>query len=572
MGHKDDKYGEEEENLTQVRSIIKHLNEEKPAQERAREVVVRADGSKVVRVTKKRRVMMSSADVRRRNRKHILYLLAGCLVLLMVGGAYLLFRMSTMSSSAYLNEQQAALQQAWGASTVQVEGVGVEGTTLQLNSVVAEFPEDSMLQRVEMSGVQARLDMLSFFTGVIKGETLEMERALIVLRNGTRMAMPRQTGVDRWMFRRMECKDFSIQYTDAENAPLQLKNTQAYMYYPNRERTTSVLMFRNGSVNIAGWKTVQIQEGKVHVSATGIDDFSLRGTTDTVTDVAEQRRTSISFAGEINEGSPLTGPFAVEADNMAFADFTDGRFEEFFTARTVTASHGKLSGKATISLAAGGAAPVFKGEFRLKDISLSLFPALMAIREHIEPAKRRLYNPIFWHRGYVCLGNEDGVYTVEFPEGAMVERDLASLRGRIVLNGSNELSGELHYGIPQVLARVEYPDGHPDPIFTSSGEWAVLTTRLKGRGNMPGDDMAEVEARAAIARRDRPERIPFDKLDVNLLTEQVLKGQGAAETPSTPEPVQETPAAAPATSPLFQPSPANPFEESEDPFAPSVPF
>lgn len=154
----------------------------------------------------------------------------------------------------------------------------------------------------------------------------------------------------------------------------------------------------------------------------------------------------------------------------------------------------------------------------------------------------------------------------------MVERDLASLRGRIVLNGSNELSGELHYGIPQVLARVEYPDGHPDPIFTSSGEWAVLTTRLKGRGNMPGDDMAEVEARAAIARRDRPERIPFDKLDVNLLTEQVLKGQGAAETPSTLEPVQETPAAAPATSPLFQPSPANPFEESEDPFAPSVPF
>ena len=96
MGHKDDKYGEEEENLTQVRSIIKHLNEEKPAQERAREVVVRADGSKVVRVTKKRRVMMSSADVRRRNRKHILYLLAGCLVLLMAGGAYLLFRMSTI--------------------------------------------------------------------------------------------------------------------------------------------------------------------------------------------------------------------------------------------------------------------------------------------------------------------------------------------------------------------------------------------------------------------------------------------------------------------------------------------
>ena len=36
MTHKDDKYGDNEESLTQVRSIIKHLNEDKPAEERGR--------------------------------------------------------------------------------------------------------------------------------------------------------------------------------------------------------------------------------------------------------------------------------------------------------------------------------------------------------------------------------------------------------------------------------------------------------------------------------------------------------------------------------------------------------
>ncbi len=572
MVHNDDKYGEEEENLTQVRSIIKHLNEEKPAQERAREVVVRADGSKVVRVTKKRRVMMTKADVRRRNRKHILYLFAGSLVVLMICGAYLFFRMSTMTSSAYLKEQQTALQQAWGATDVQLEGRGIVGTMLQLNSVVADFPEHSMLQRVELSGIQVRLDMLSFLTGELRGETLEIDRAQIVLRNGTSMSMPKQTGADRWRFRRMECKDFSVQYADAEQAPLQLKNTQAYLYYPNRARSSSVLMFRGGSVPIKGWSTVRIIEGKAHVSAKGIDDFSLRGTTDSGSDDAEQRRTSISFAGEISEGAALTGPFSVESDNMSFADFTEGRFEEFFTARTVAVSHGKLNGKSTVSFSEGGAAPVFEGEIYLKDISLSSLPALMAIREHIEPAKRRFYNPVSWHRGYARLHNENGEYTVEFAEGALVERDLASLRGKMVLNSSNELSGELHYGIPQALARVEYPDGHPDPIFTPSGEWAVLSTRLKGRGNMPGDDMAEVEARAAIARRARPERVPFDKLDVNQLTDQILNRQGAAGTLTPLAPAQEVPVKEPATSPLFNSTPVNPFEESEDPFAPSSPF
>ena len=68
MVDNDDKYADDEEDLTQVRSIIKQLNEEKPSQEREREVITRADGTKMVRVTKKRRVMLTSADKRRRNR------------------------------------------------------------------------------------------------------------------------------------------------------------------------------------------------------------------------------------------------------------------------------------------------------------------------------------------------------------------------------------------------------------------------------------------------------------------------------------------------------------------------
>lgn len=573
MVHRDDKYTEEEESLTQVRSIIRKLNEEKPAQERVREVVVRADGTKVVRVTKKRRVMMTSADVRRRNRRHILLSLAAGLLVMVGCGAYFLFRMSMMSSAAYLAEQQAELQQAWGVGSVQMEGAGINGTTLNLRSITVDFPESSMLQRVELSGVQADLDMLSFLTGRLKGESLEIAGAVIVLRNGATMAMPRQLGEDRWSFRRVECKDFSVRYADEAGAPLQLDNTQAYMYYPSRSRSSSVVMLRGGSMKIGGWKTVRISEGKVHVSSQGIDDFSISGTTDVVSDVAEQRHTAIAFAGKIGAGESMHGPFAVEADNMSFADFTNGRFEEFLTARTVYSSHGKLNGKSTITLAHGGATPVFRGEFQLKGICLSSFPALMAICEHISPEKRRLYNPLSLHRGHVVLGGGDGEISAEIPEGAMFERDLASLSGKIVLNAVNELSGELRYGIPQVLARVEYPDGYPDPIFAPVGEWAVLHTRLKGRGNMPGDDMAEVEARASIARRERPERIPFDKLDVNQLTNQYLTNPSAMfntrESGAAPQPVL-TPES--SINGMGTPASDNPFERSEDPFTPSVPF
>ena len=581
MVNGDDKYAGDEENLTQVRSIIKHLNEDKPSQERAREVVVRADGSKVVRVTRKRKVMLTMADKRRKSRRHILFFVAACLLLSLLCGALLFFRMATMSSSAYVEQKCSEMQQLWGATNLLIEGAGLNGTSLNLSSIVAEFPEDSMLQRVELNGVHASLDMMTYVNGRVVGAGLNIERAHIVLRKGAKMLMPLQNGADLWRFARMDCKDFSVTYTDASEGPVNLKHAQAYMYYPSRERNAGVVMLRGGSLDIRGWRTVRITEGKAHVSRQGVDDFFLSGTTDIAGKESEQRRTTIAIAGKLSEGEPLAGSFSVEGDNMKLADFTDGRFEEFFTARTCAVSRGKLNGKFLMSLDEDGA-PRFAGELHLRNICLSSFPALMALTEHMEHNKRHLYNPVSLERGYVRLENNGESVTVEIPRDAIVERDLAMLTGRMVLNAANELSGEMNYGIPVVLTRVEYPDGHPDPIFQQSGEWAVLRTNLRGYGNMPGDDMAEVEARASIARRERPARMPFSQVDVNRLTEQLL--QQNAPGKQEVQPVQETPAAevrsqqnalpvqqsSPFVSPLE--SGSNPFETREDPFAPSTPF
>jgi hypothetical protein len=273
------------------------------------------------------------------------------------------------------------------------------------------------------------------------------------------------------------------------------------------------------------------------------------------------------FAGKIEESSDFAGPYSVESDNMSLSDFTGGRFSEFLTARTVAVSHGKISDKATIELAGSeNDSPAFRGEWHLKDICLSSFPALMAITEHIEPGKRRLYNPLSLHRGYVVLGAQDGGVSVAMPEGAVLERDLVNLQGKIELSSCNELTGSLDYGVPAVLTRVEYPDGQPDPIFQQGGEWSWLRTQVKGLGNMPGDDMAEIEARAQSARANRPARIPFDQVDINRLSEQM----NAAPSQAVPA---YTPAQAPETDASSSDSSFNPFaEKKEDPFSTSAPF
>ena len=86
--------------------------------------------------------------------------------------------------------------------------------------------------------------------------------------------------------------------------------------------------------------------------------------------------------------------------------------------------------------------------------------------------------------------------------------------------------------------------------------------------------MAEIEARAEIARRDRPARIPFDEIDVEKLAGQLGEGvelkTQSAEQPETPKPGSID------DRKFFEGQgldDSNPFEEkTEDPFAPSSPF
>lgn len=567
MTDKEDKYAGNEEDITQVRSIIKRLSEDKPSRERGREVVVRADGTKVVRVTRKRKVLVSAREKNRRARKSFIYSLAGVFVVLFLLVLFLFVRMASMSNRSYLETCQAELQQSWGASSLQVDGAGVDGTSFHLAHVVAEFPETSMIARVEIDMLEARLDWLSFFRKKIQGEELKMERALIVLRDGARMNMPVAQGDDLWQFQRVACQKLTVQFANGEDGPLMLKDASAYMYYPHASRSSSVVMLSSGALYIKGWKMVNIAESKAHVSSRGVDDFTLRGTTDSMTEVAEQRRTSIAFGGSIREGADFTGPYEMHSENMSFSDFTRGRFEEFLTARTCMDAQSRGKGKATITLAGKDSEPVFNGEFQLRNICLSSFPAMMSITEHIDPAKRSLYNPVSLHRGCVQLRYTEEGISIEMPSGSMEERDLIFLRGEISLNSANEMSGELFYGIPMLLARAEYPDGRPDPIFQQNGDWAVLRTRLRGQGNMPGDDMAEVEARAAIARRERPARIPFSQFDVNKMVERINspdKNQNPFATPTEEGREQN----------VFQQDESlrNPFDTSEDPFGSSAPF
>lgn len=563
MSKSEERVSGEDENLTQVRSIIRQINEVKPSQAKKREVVVREDGTKVVRVTKKRRMLMSDKEIKRRSRKQIVAFISLIFLVVFSLVVYFLIKMATMSGEEYLQSRVEELRKAWGAESVRVVGSGIDGITLHISSIVAEFPQDSLIEQVEMSDLTAELSVEAFLRNIAQGEVLKMKRLNIILRSEiNELSMPLLQDKALWRFNRIECEDFSVSIGRGEFVRLALKNSMAHLYYPRSGRENCVVALKGGTLLVPNWQTIYVSDAKAHFSPVALEDLHIEGSVDVPSGNAESQRSSLVLHHRIPNGERLDGDFHMCARNMPFEDFTAGRFETFFTARTKSHYTGELHSRVAFT----DKGPVFHGVFELEKVMLTSFPAITAMIEHIDPLKRRRYMPPIVDSGSVKLTVQDGDLILEMEENKMSTRDRMALRGKIQINSKNELSGELAYGLPGILTRAEYTDGLPDPIFDDKGEWTWLYTTLKGFANKPDDNMAEIEARAVETRKTRPERLPFDALDVNKLSEQMNSADGAQNPLDGKQPEGKTPDS--LNSDPF----AEPDKASNDPFAPLSPF
>ncbi len=556
MSINDDKYDKEEEDLTQVRSIIRQINEEKPSKAKKREVVVRPDGTKVIRVTKKRRVMMTERDIRRRSRKQFVAIFSLLFLVLIAVASFFFYRMAVMSGEDYLQSRVEELRKAWGAESVRVVGSGISGTTLHISSVIAEFPDECLLEQVELSDITAELSAESFFHGIARSDVLKIKRADFIVRSEAEtMSMPLLQSEALWKFERMECDDLSVSVGRGDGSRLLLQKGMAHLYYPRNGRDNCVISLKQGILLVKNWQTIYISEARAHLSPVAIEDLYIHGSVEIPSEEAQRLNSSLILRTRIANDDPMDGAFNLRAVNMPFSSFTHGRFERFFTARTSS----RLSNELVSRVIFTDNGPVFSGDFELERIMVTSFPAITEMLEHIDPLKRRKYMPPTVEMGTVRLIPEEKGISIEMPDNKVVARDLLSLKGRITIGDDNVLSGTLSYGMPGILTRAEYTDGAPDPIFENKGEWTWLTTTLRGFANQPDDNMAEIEAFAVEARKSRSARMPFDALDVDKLSGQ-LKQEQESGAGSEPEKGLDDMG-------------ADPFAEpSDNPFEPLSPF
>ncbi len=565
MSDQNDKYAESEgeDPQSQVRSIIRKLNEDAPGKEKSREVIVREDGTKVIRVTKKKRVMLSKRDKRRRSLKAAVVVVLVIVLLALCGGGYFAYRMSTMSGEAYLTDRTAALKEAWGAENLICEGATIKGTEMHIERLVAEFPADSLLKRIELRKIKGQLAAKSFFVGKPCCNDITIGSASVTV-NGDipTLQMPLHQGEELWEVKNVSCGDLNLAVTSAGGKELlALSGVQGYLYYPRKSRSINSVTLRRGTLRMRGWSNLQLVEGTCLISADGIETFDLltrpEGTSD-------KEDCTLAFDGSITVGSSLEGPFNVRARRIPLAEFTESRFSSVLTAMVVRPADGGPSGL-RVQLPLRSERPVFSGVFPVADITITRMPALSVICEHVQTDRRGDYLPIKISSGRLSVERKDGGYALYIRDGEMTESDKINIRADVFVDGSNALSGTFDYGIPEGLTNREYTDGRPDPVYQQVGSWCWLNTKLSGWANDPDDNASELNASkvAERAERTRIARDEEDRIDAwirsSLDSSDAKSGKqdsGSGNTPAAPSSSQ-TPGATQGATPDASPNGAS---------------
>ena len=564
--YSDDKYTREGDENSQVRNIINQLNVDNASRERSREVVTRPDGTKVVRVTKKRRVLVSEKEKNRRSRKNFLITLLTVFVLACGFAAYVVYRAAVMCSADYLAEKQQDICKAWGATSVVMQGTTMEGTTLKVATLVAEFPDSSNIERIELKGITAPLSIKSFVSGIFSSEDVNIQVADIRLRSDVKaLNIPQWQGEGEiWKFSGVHCSKLSCSIGSPESSPVLIREAEAHIYPVPGDENAHKISLRNGKFRMkrfeknpmadnaelklieasfdvypdeVKWVRIACQHSKRVVQ--GAENSAVQESV--IADGVAYRAEALSvsnlvFTAEFKNGDSIYGPYKVEAQSIPLSFFTGALFERVLTANVYTGQ----ADTQPLTCVFGAASP-FSGNVGLRHVEFACaaLPALPAvIAHHMQYANGYKKDTVLITNGRAVIHATENDMTLEIPHGAMIENgDLSiGLCGKLAValpGGYNRdlpdtLLGEIEYSLPRTLVDWEYlaEDGSRviDPIFSederASGCCKVVT-QVTGTPNRTTDNLASLvaqtqEIRASYKRNPVP--VDFDavseKIDV----------------------------------------------------------
>lgn len=491
--------------------------------ERRREVVVRPDGSKVIRVEKRRRTYNDEdREAGKASLKNKRFLIGICiLVLLLVGGlaGTYMYRLTSFNTEEFSSRLQQELSDAWGAK-VEISGMAMDGLSLKASRIKISYPEDSCLSFVALEGVSGELSATSVFMGKMKGETLNISRAAIALRPGySKFAVPRTDRKLPFVFQRYTAPRLEVGYAHATEPFTLEKNDGAFYltaeaYIRSSLASTGeeyVLDLSQQKLKIKGWPLMNMDAGSIILNGDGIKQLTFSGSLDKGSLFNKPAdMSSCMITGSIRLGTDFTyRAWTLTGMNFDLSQLVGNGFSSFFKAQVgeqeVEDKH-ELKLEFALPVLDAQKRPSLKGYSgsvsRVTMMRLPVFRLLSAMTARKAEASLPYSSPVFTS-GSFLLESDGTDQSVSLTEISLFEQSFLGMTGALYSDGAR-VSGQLVFKLPSYMVNAaRVPNG-----LRQEGHEMIFSVNISGTTMFPEDNsggmLQELNARPGESPRPVP--------------------------------------------------------------------
>ena len=226
------------------------------------ELVTRSDGSRVMRVRKrKRRRNQSSAGVRRLSRRYRLIFSIGIVVLLVGCGVALLLVMARYNSKGYRESVEQSLSRSTGAHVGLAE-LSVNPIKSGVKEVQFTWPAGGLPKVLRFVELDTRLKPASFLSSRLQGREVRAESGTLAISPPTNAIPPLVASGDQLLdFESYTCSQFELTYgTETEEPVMRLRGSELTAR-PLKSGDGLRFAVSGGFVRFGDWSELKVNHG-----------------------------------------------------------------------------------------------------------------------------------------------------------------------------------------------------------------------------------------------------------------------------------------------------------------------
>ncbi|MES2982572.1 MAG: hypothetical protein V4727_09690 [Verrucomicrobiota bacterium] len=456
------------------------------------ELVTRADGTKAIKVRKrKRRTDQTKDKLKAQNHRLQLIQIAGFIifmvVMLIIGGVMILYS----NSSAFREGLITKVQNASGSET-KLQQFRMNPATASAARLDMDWPEAHALNRLEATTLKAKISPISFIGKVFQGQEIVAAKGNLFLTAPQSQddSAAKATGDKRIKFSRYSVTSLNVFFSEEMAGDRMIENVEA-SYLPTKTSKGGEIRLIKGLLKMKGWPSLALDRSYIQVGERELDIKSMRFQIPLMENQKIPDKGSMDLSGVIR---PLdhgaTHQLMVNLDSFQISHLLGSGLGRFFHGKTITKPE-DTSNTLQFTPGSGQDALLKLNITNALDsrVSLSQFKFMGQLAFALDDRWYEL--PSFDDE--VKISMKKSGHLVELEEIYFEQRTRMALKGSVTIKDeAGNISGSLSVGIPEIIiaaSKNRKLEGLFSPV-KDGYRWIDL--KLSGTSAAPVDNFKEL--------------------------------------------------------------------------------